>query len=368
MSQTRAADALARRLYHAGCRRAFGMPGGEVLTLVDALEAAGIEFVLCHHENAAGFMAEGAHHMDGAPAILVATVGPGAVNGVNVVANAEQDRVPLIVLTGCVDADEAETYTHQVLDHRAVFTPITKATFTLTPGAVAVQADKAVRIATGGAGGRAGPVLIDVPISVADAATSADMVVRPDADPGAISPAALETARGWLAAAERPIVLAGLDAVRDGAGDAIRAFCDATGAPLVTTYKGKGLIPEDHPLALGGAGLSPLADKHLLPMFREADLIVLAGYDPIEMRPGWRGVWDPTVQNVLDIAHAENLHGMHGATLEVIAPVGATLDALRDGHAKGNIWDLSDRRAALRDAFAVRGWGPDAVIATCREI
>ncbi|MEM7710966.1 MAG: thiamine pyrophosphate-dependent enzyme, partial [Pseudomonadota bacterium] len=122
------------------------------------------------------------------------------------------------------------------------------------------------------------------------------------------------------------------------------------------------------PLALGGAGLSPLADTHLLPMFREADLIVLAGYDPIEMRPGWRGAWDPTAQNVLDIAHSENLHGMHGATLEVIAPVDATLDALRDGHAKGNVWDLSDRRAALRDAFAVRGWGPDAVIATCREI
>ncbi|MEM8630599.1 MAG: thiamine pyrophosphate-binding protein, partial [Pseudomonadota bacterium] len=96
----RAADVLAQRLYEAGCRHAFGMPGGEVLTLVDALEKAGIRFVLAKHENSAGFMAEGVHHIDGAPAILVATVGPGAVNGVNVVANAEQDRVPMIVLTG----------------------------------------------------------------------------------------------------------------------------------------------------------------------------------------------------------------------------------------------------------------------------
>ncbi|MEM7642406.1 MAG: thiamine pyrophosphate-binding protein [Pseudomonadota bacterium] len=365
---TRAADLLARRLYRAGCRRAFGMPGGEVLTLVDALQAAGIEFVLCHHENAAGFMAEGAHHADGAPAILVATVGPGAMNGVNVVANADQDRVPLIVLTGCVDADEAETYTHQVLDHRAVFAPITKATFTLTPGAAAVQADKAVRIATGAAGGRAGPVLIDVPISVADAPAKDDLVVRPDADGGAISTAALETARGWVARAERPIVLAGLDAVRDGAGAAIQAFCEATGAPLVTTYKGKGLVAEDHPLCLGGAGLSPLADKHLLPLFRQADLIVLAGYDPIEMRTGWRGVWDPAAQNVIDIAHDENLHGMHGATLEVVAPVGPTLAALAEGTDSTGVWDVSETRTALRAAFAAKEWGPDAVIEVCRDI
>src|SRR6056297_2857588 len=131
----RAADILARRLHDAGCRHAFGMPGGEVLTLVDALDRAGIAFHLAKHENAAGFMAEAVHHRDGAPAILVATLGPGAMNAVNVVANAWQDRVPMIVLTGCVDADEALTYTHQVLDHRAVFGPITKATFTLTAGA-----------------------------------------------------------------------------------------------------------------------------------------------------------------------------------------------------------------------------------------
>lgn len=368
MSTIRAADALARRLYLAGCRRAFGMPGGEVLTIVDALEAAGIEFVLCHHENAAGFMAEGAHHVDGAPAILVATVGPGAMNGVNVVANAEQDRVPMIVLTGCVDPDEAETYNHQVLDHRAVFAPITKATFTLTQGAAAVQADKAVRIATGGAGGRAGPVHIDVPISVADAPVSDAMVLRADSAPGAIGADALATARDWLAGAKRPIMLAGLDAVKDEAGAAIKAFCETHGVPLVTSYKGKGLLDEGHPLSLGGAGLSPKADKHLLPLFREADLILLAGYDPIEMRPGWRGVWDPAKQHVVDISPAANLHGMHGATLEVIAPVGDTLDRIRADVAPGDVWDCGETRAALRADFAAEDWGPGAIVDVCRRV
>ena len=344
------------------------MPGGEVLTLVDALVAAGIEFVLCHHENAGGFMAEGGHHMDGAPAILVATVGPGVMNAVNVVANAEQDRVPLIVLAGCVDADEAETYTHQVCDHRAVLAPITKATFTLTPGAAAMQVDKAVRIATVG---RMGPVLIDVPISVADMAVDAASLVLPPTALGAVGPAALETARGWLASAERPIMLAGLDAVKDEASEAIRRFCEAHGVPLVTTYKAKGLVDEAHPLALGGAGLSPLADGHLLPLFQAADLVILAGYDPIEMRAGWRDAWDPARQNVLDIAHAPNTHGMHRAGLEVVAPVGATLDALRGGIAPRAVWaggEPSATRDALRAAFAGDEWGPGAVVEVCRAV
>ncbi|MGB3555450.1 MAG: thiamine pyrophosphate-dependent enzyme, partial [Jannaschia sp.] len=159
-----------------------------------------------------------------------------------------------------------------------------------------------------------------------------------------------------------------LDAVRDGAGDAIRALCEAHSIPLVTTYKGKGLLPEDHRLALGGAGLSPVADGHLLSLFREADLIVLAGYDPIEMRTGWRDVWDPESQHVLDIAHAANTHGMHRAGLEVVAPIGPTLDRIRDGVAAKEVWNISETRTALRAAFAARGWGPDAVIETCREV
>ena len=363
----RAADVLARRLHAAGCRRAYGMPGGEVLTLVDALVSAGIEFVLCHHENAGGFMAEGGHHVDGAPAILVATVGPGLMNGVNVVANAEQDRVPLIVLAGAVDAAEAERYTHQILDQRAVLAPITKATFTLNAAAAADQADKAVRIATSG---RMGPVLIDVPISVADEPAPDRTVFRPSTSPGSVGPVALGRARAWMARARRPIVLAGLDAVKDDAGDAIRRFCERAGAPLVTTYKAKGLVSERHPSSLGGAGLSPRADRHLTPLFEEADLVVLAGYDPIEMRAGWRDVWDPSRQNVIDVVHAPNTHGMHGAGLEIVASIGDALDAIGEA-ASGSTWP-DGRPAAVRDAlrgaFAAGEWGPGAVIDVCRSV
>ena len=232
----RAADFIAKRLYDAGCRFAFGMPGGEVLTIIDALEQAGIRFILSKHENNAGFMAEGAMHRTGAPAILVGTVGPGVVNGYNVVANAFQDRVPMIVMTGCLDEDEAQMYTHQVMDHQAAFAPVTKATFRLNTKVADVIADKAVSIAMEG---RAGPVLIDVPISVADEEVSLPLRRRPAASPTIPSLSELEVARSWLAKAKRPVMIVGLDAIADNAGEDIRQFCETFNVPFVTTYKGQ---------------------------------------------------------------------------------------------------------------------------------
>ncbi|MCR9085590.1 MAG: thiamine pyrophosphate-binding protein [Rhodobacteraceae bacterium] len=370
MSDERCADVLARRLFDAGCRYAFGMPGGEVLTLIDALERAGIRFVLVKHENAGGFMAEGTWHRTGAPGILVATVGPGAMNGVNSVANADQDRVPLIVLTGCIDAAETETYTHQVLDHRAVFAPMTRAQFTLSAGAAHVIADKAVRIATEG---RPGPVHIDVPISVADASPGPSPYLPDYSPPLPLAPApsaALNAARAALASARRPLVVAGLDAVNEGAAASVAAFCERFGAPLITTYKAKGLLPEDHPLALGGAGLSPKADKLLLPLVGKADVVLAIGYDPIEMRAGWQDPWDPSRQTVIDISAAPNRHGMHRASYDILGGCGESLAALTEGLVPGETWsdgEIAETRAGLAQAFPVdEPWGPAAVIAETR--
>ncbi|KUJ86203.1 acetolactate synthase [Ruegeria marisrubri] len=360
----RAADLLARRLYEAGCRHAFGMPGGEVLTLVDALEQAGITFHLAKHENAAGFMAEGVHHRDGAPAILVATLGPGAMNGINVVANTLQDRVPMIVLTGCVDADEALTYTHQIIDHERVFDPITKGTFRLTPGGADIIADKAVSLATQA---RPGPVHIDVPISVAETRVESPKRRRlVPAAPVVPQGTGLEQARRWLAAAQRPLAVIGLDVLYDGSAQVLRAFVEHFNIPFVTTYKAKGVVPEDHPLCLGGAGLSPLADKHLLPLVEKADLILCLGYDPIEMRPGWREAWDPDRQRVIDISAAVNDHYMHQAGLNFVADTGATLEALAKGNPARKTWEGGEPQA-VKDALAQAfprddDWGPAAVI------
>lgn len=366
--QMRAADAVARRLYEAGCRHAFGMPGGEVLTIVDALTKAGIAFHLVKHENAGGFIGEGVHHIDGAPVILVATVGPGLMNAVNVVANAEQDRVPMIVLSGCVDADEAVTYTHQVLDHRAVLAPITKATFTLTAAEADTIADKAVAIAVER---RAGPVLIDVPIAVADAPCVSKGRRRAEDSTAAPYGAGVATVEQWMMEAKRPVIIAGLDVLADDAAGDLRTFAETYSIPVITTYKAKGVLPEDHPLCMGGAGLSPLADKHLLPLVAKADLIVLVGYDPIEMRPGWREAWDPKVQRVVDIQAVPNRHYMHQASLSFTCDIGAGLAALSSAEPH-DTWadgEPTATKAALAQDFPDDDtWGPAGVIAEARAV
>lgn len=368
-----AADIIARRLYEAGCRYAFGIPGGEVLALIEALRAAGIAFVLTKHENSAGFMAEGVHHRTGAPGVLVATLGPGVANAVNVVANAEQDRVPLIVLTGCVDAGEALTYTHQVLDHRALFGPITRASLRVPEAAggnpVDVLIDKAVAIALDAP---PGPVHIDVPIGAAKLTqpdTPPVRRVRPSPTAPATGPA-LERGRRWLEQAQRPIMVAGLEALDRRAAAAVVRCVEDFGVPLITTYKAKGLLREDHPLALGGAGLSPTADAQLLPLVRQADLVLLAGYDPIEMRVGWRDACDPARQRVVELCGTGNTHYMHQAGLAFVCDVGAGLEALTDGLTPHPTWPEGEptaARQALAGAFGQNEpWGPAAIVETVR--
>jgi acetolactate synthase-1/2/3 large subunit len=198
-----AADVIAQRLYQAGCRYAFGIPGGEVLTIVDALTRAGIEFILTKHENAAGFMAEGTWHATGAPGVLVATVGPGIANAVNVIANAEQDRVPLIAISGCVGAAEALSYTHQIFDHQAVLRPVVKATLEVAEGAADVAVEKALAIAMEG---RKGPVHLDLPIAVAASDHPAPGPQRRPSEMTAPSGPMLAEAQEMFFRAERPLL------------------------------------------------------------------------------------------------------------------------------------------------------------------
>lgn len=361
------ADLMAARLKAAGATHAFGIPGGEVLALVDALGRAGIRFELARHENAAGFMAEGLWHATGALPVLVATLGPGVSNAVTVVAHAQQDRVPLIFITGCVDHALAESYTHQVFDHQALLRPIVKASFRAAPGTEALVIDKALAIARSG---RPGPVHIDLPIAVAEArGHSSPSPVAAVMAPAASIPADLDAARALLAAARRPLVLAGLDLVNANAGAALDHFLDRTGAPLLTTYKGKGLVPEDDPRVIGGVGLSPKADALVRPLIEAADLIVLAGYDPIEMRQGWRHPW-PADKPVIDIVSQALPHGMHSATLLLEGDVGLILARLTEGLPQTDSWsggEPAKLRGAFRAAFAApTPWGPHAVFETLR--
>jgi acetolactate synthase-1/2/3 large subunit len=367
------AEHIAARLREAGVRHAFGIPGGEVLTLMDALDRAGIAFHLVKHETAGGFMADAVARLTGTPAVLVATLGPGVTNLVTAVAHAHLDRTPMLVLTARVDPGVAAVYTHQVFDHTALLAPVTKATFTLGERGAQALVDRAMLLATSGV---PGPVHLDVPTPVASTALDGTPGPLPRRVPAGLPAGAdLDRLLGWLRDAERPLVLAGLGIVAHDGAAALRAFAHHAGAAVITTYKAKGVVPEDDPVVIGGAGLSPVADRALFKAVHAADLVLCLGYDPVEMRDAWIQPWNPSVDSA-EIAWAPREDLVHRTALEFVAHLGVALEQLRRLTAPraGTTWrDGTPAAVRAEIAEALRPsdpgrWGPHAVVETCRRV
>ncbi len=377
----RVADIVAGTLAAHGIRHAFGIPGGEVVTLIDALELAGIRFRLTRHETAAAIMAAGASTTTAAPqsqtpasvpGLMVSTLGPGLANGINGIADAAQEHVPLIVMSGVVDHNIRARYTHQVVDQAKLLAPLVKASFEVEPEGVGATVARAIAVATAHP---QGPVHIDLaPSTAAKSASADDKVVPPTkilTPQIAADDPAIADLLTTLQQAKRPIVVAGLDALKDQAGSALEAFATNFQAPVITTYKAKGLLDETHPLSLGGAGLSPLADKTLLPLLQSADVVILAGYDPIEMRQPWCNPFKPD-QHVIAVGPAMPDHGMHHATHHIVGHTRHILEALnKTSQTDAPRWTDNAPTAAhnaLQTAFTPPDdWGPHAAFSALQE-
>jgi len=366
------AEYLAERIHEAGARHAFGIPGGEVLAVMDALDRAGVRFHLVKHETAGGFMADAVAQLTGTPGVLVGTLGPGVSNLVTAVAHAYLDRTPMVVVTACVDPETAATYTHQILDQSALLSPITKCSLTLTERGAGALVDRAVALASSGV---PGPVHLDVPTRVAGAAVRGPDEPLPRRARPALAPGAdLDTLVSWLRRAERPLILAGLGILHHGASAELGAFARRAGAALITTYKAKGVIAEDAPLVVGGAGLSAVADRALFKVLGAADLVLCLGYDPVEMRDAWIQPWDPKIDSA-EIAWAPNDHHVHWTGLEFVADLRLALGQLvaMIPDRGGATWPDGVPAAARAEIQAslrpkgVEAWGPHAVIETCRQ-
>jgi len=355
------ADTLASALHRAGIHTAFGIPGGETLTLLEALRSVGIRFVLARHETGAGLLAEGLHHADGSPGLLVATVGPGVANCPNAVAQALLDRVPLVVVTGNVADHHGNAFTHQVFDQLALLAPLVKASFRLRPETAARDIVEGLRVMTEG---RPGPVHFDVPLDVAEAPCG------PLPAAGTVGAPALPDLTGVaerLRGAARPLVVVGLEAL----GAPVPGLVQRLGAPVIGTYKAIGVLGRDHPQWVSAAGLSPRADDVLLPLVRRADVVVLAGYDAIEMRAGWLEPFDPDAF-VIDVSVCPRAPREHRTDVRLVGPVDDSLGALRDRLGEppdrpewATEWatEWQTARQAVASAFPeTDDWGPAGVI------
>src|ERR1700688_2248655 len=280
------ADLIVATLKAAGMDRGFGIPSGNVLPLMEAMRAGGIEFVLTAHEGSAGFAADVTGRLTGAPAFCIATLGPGATNLATGIGCAYLDRSPLIAITCNLNTDQLGRRIQRWIDHHALFKPITKATLQLRKGEIGATLAAAIALALSEP---QGPVHLDLPEDVAVAPANEPMpALAAPTQPAPAADAAIERAAELIDAARRPIAVLGASAMRLADPAPLLAVIEHFNMPFATTTMAKGLIDEDHPLSLGC--IERACRQVQRGLLRSADLTVGLGYDTIEVEyEAWIG-------------------------------------------------------------------------------
>ena len=277
------AELIVECLENEGVTHVFGIPGEENIRLIEALSKSSIDYVLTRHEQGASFMAETYGRLTGKAGVCSATLGPGAINLLLGTADATTNSTPLIALSAQVGMDRSYKESHQSVDLVSMFAPVAKwSALMATPGAAPEMIRKAFKLAQTE---RPGAVYLAVPEDVEEASASSALaplrvnVPRPD-DPSAEQ---VSRAAQILREARSPVVLAGHGAARADASAALIRFAQALNIPVATTFHGKGVFPDDHPLALGSVGF--MRHDYVNFGFDRADVIVSVGYELQEFNP-----------------------------------------------------------------------------------
>jgi acetolactate synthase-1/2/3 large subunit len=347
----------------------FGLPGEENLQVIDAIASSSIRFITTRDERGAAFMADTYGALTGKAGVCLSTLGPGAINLLLGIANAQLDSHPLVALTAQAGLDRLYKESHQVVDLVSLFRPVTKWGDLVTlPGSAPELIRKAFKQAQTE---RPGATFVILPEDVAERPAEGEpLPVNVPHDPSPSIDQVHRAAR-VLAQATHPVVLAGAGVARDQAMASLLRFSERLQVPVATTFLGKGVFPDDHPNALGTIGF--MVKDYANFGFDRADVVVAVGYDLVEYAPSrWNPARDKQIVHVhrtvaevdANYTLAVGLQGSIGETLDEIA-------AERDLHPLGGgvppvkklVRDELERGAA-DDAFPL---SPARIVADIRE-
>lgn len=235
----------------------FGLPGGAVLPLYDALYSAGIRHLLVRHEQAAGFAADGYARVTGKPGVCLVTSGPGATNVITALTSAMMDSIPVVVLTGQVPASVIGKDAFQEADTIGISLPCTKQSFAVRSAAELPQIiHRAFKAAVSG---RPGPVLVDLPKNVLMENSEANF-------PSPACEEQPERTREWrdsdiaraaemILESRSAVLYIGGGVIASEASQEIRELAELAHIPVTTTLMALGAFPSRHPLSLGMLGM-----------------------------------------------------------------------------------------------------------------
>ncbi len=269
--------ALMKALEKEGVKEVFGLPGGANLPMYDELYKSNIRHILVRHEQSAAHMADGFGRVSRKPGVCFATSGPGATNLLTGIATAQADSAPMVAVTGQVPVNMIGRDAFQESDIIGMSNPVVKYAFQPRDASeIPEVVRKGFFIAESG---RPGPVLLDIPKDVqtneAEMSFPDEFKIRgyhPWTDPDLLH---IERAIELLLSSEKPIILSGGGAIISGAFAEVQAIAELLMIPVVTTFKGKGSFPENHPLSLGPIGMHGHAEANKL--MTEADCVLAIG-------------------------------------------------------------------------------------------
>ncbi|WAS96739.1 thiamine pyrophosphate-binding protein [Nannocystis punicea] len=318
-----------------GVEYVFGVPGGALVPLYEALAGReAIRPVLTKHEAGAAFMADGYARVRRGLGVCCGTTGPGATNALTGVACAHADSIPLLLLTAQVSTaglgrGAAQECSPFYGDTVALYTAVTKLSAVVPDG---TKAGELVRRSLRAAlTGRTGAVHLSVPGDVARARVPRDLrpasAYRPLSRP--VDRDGVRRVADLLRRAERPCLFAGHGTNLAHAGPALARLSERHGLPVATTPKAKGVLREDHPLALGvfGYGGSRWADRYLTD--HDVDVLVVVGSSLGELATN---AWDPRLQPTRALVQIdvdpESVGLNYRVQLGLVGDARATLEAL----------------------------------------
>jgi acetolactate synthase-1/2/3 large subunit len=264
----RIADQIVASLKEAGVQRVFGIPGGVVSGVFDALIDADIEVVICQHEGMAAYLAYGHARATGTPGVIAVTAGPGIFNSITGIAAAYTDEVPLLLLAGEVSTrlggrGVLQDGGPEGLDVTHMLRPVTKLADSVqqpqrTPALVAQALDVAMAHPRG-------PAFLRIPLDVSLAMRPSMQIRQAVRGEAAPDPEVCDIVAHSLMTARRPAILLGIGARVAEVGEWVQRIAERVRCPVITDVEAKGVFPESHGLSLGlfGVGGGPVAQAYL---------------------------------------------------------------------------------------------------------
>jgi 2-hydroxyacyl-CoA lyase 1 len=270
LAEIKGADLLAKSLKEQGVQYMFGVVGFPVGPIADAAQKVGLPYIGMRNEQAASYAAGAVGFLTGRPGSCIVVTGPGVIHGLSGLANAQQNCWPMILIGGA-----SETYRNGMgafQEERQVLaaTPVSKWAHAIEHvNRIPFYVEMAVRQSIYG---RPGATYLDFPDDMitgsCDTGTVDEVRKCPDPPRTMAMPQDIERALDVLQSAQRPLLLIGQGMASSQAEDEVRAFVERTQIPFVRTPKGKGVLPDDHPLSAGAARSLALS---------QADVVFLMG-------------------------------------------------------------------------------------------